>query len=122
MNPVRNIPFYFSKIHSNTTSHIRLSIPSVVFLQEFPEHIPLLSHLCYIPCPCHSNYNWRKAQIMRNLIMQFSPTPSYPIPFGFKYSPHTLLSHTRSPYSLLRAQDKTAGKIILLHILIFPRF
>jgi hypothetical protein len=40
---------------------------------------PLLPHSCYMPCPSHppsldhSNYVWRGVQVMKFLIMQFSP-------------------------------------------------
>jgi hypothetical protein len=42
--------------------------------------IPLLPHSCYMPCPSHppwldhSNYIWRRVQVMKLLIMQFSST------------------------------------------------
>jgi hypothetical protein len=39
--------------------------------------IPLVLHLCYMPCPSHppwlnhSNYTWKRVQVMKLLIMQF---------------------------------------------------
>jgi hypothetical protein len=61
--------------------------------------IPLLSHLCYMTCPCHPpqlhhcNYSWRIVQAMK-LIMQFSPTSCDLISLRPKYSPqHPVLKH-----------------------------
>jgi hypothetical protein len=39
---------------------------------QYPICIPLLSHSCYMPCPSHSpwlyhsNYTWRRVQVMKN--------------------------------------------------------
>jgi hypothetical protein len=47
---------------------------------QYPICIPLLPHSCYMLCPSHppwldhSDYTWRRAQVMKLLIMQFSPT------------------------------------------------
>jgi hypothetical protein len=55
----------------------------VAFLLAFPPISYMDSsslHSCYIPCPSHplwrdhSNCTWRRLQVMKLLIMQFSPT------------------------------------------------
>jgi hypothetical protein len=46
-----------------------------------PIFIPLSSNVCYIPCPPHppwldhSNYTWRRVQVMKLLIVQFFQPP-----------------------------------------------
>jgi hypothetical protein len=48
---------------------------------------------CYMPCLYHpswldhSNYTWRRVQVMKLFIMQFSPTSYRFIPLWSKYSP-----------------------------------
>jgi hypothetical protein len=55
-------------------------------------------HTCYMPCPSHpprldlSDYTWQRVQVMKLLIMQFSPASCYFIPFWSKYSPQQTLS------------------------------
>jgi hypothetical protein len=51
-------------------------------------------HSCYMPCPSHplwfdhSNYTWRRVQVMKFLIIQFFLPTSYRfIPLRSKYSP-----------------------------------
>jgi hypothetical protein len=59
--------------------------------------ILILSHSSYMPCPPHppwldhSNYTWRRVQVMKLLIMQFSPTSSHFISLWSKYLLNTLL-------------------------------
>jgi hypothetical protein len=94
-------------------------------------NIPLLPHSCYMPCPSHppwldhSDYIWWRVQLMKLLIMQFSPISHH---FTL-FSPHnllsTLFSNTLSLCSSISITDyvshpyRTTGKIILLYILIF---
>jgi hypothetical protein len=43
----------------------------------------------------HSNYIWRRVQVMKPLIMQFSPTSYHIIPLHYIYSPqHPVLKHS----------------------------
>jgi hypothetical protein len=66
------------------STQLCLSLPSGLFLSSFHANILyafLFSpHSCYMPCPFHtpwldhSNYTWRRLQVMKLLIMQFSPT------------------------------------------------
>jgi hypothetical protein len=39
INPVHTTLFYFSKIHFNLSSHVRLGLPSGLFLSGFPTKI-----------------------------------------------------------------------------------
>jgi hypothetical protein len=62
---------------------------------------PLLSHSRYMPRPPHpprldnSDYTWRRIQVMKLLIMQFSTNPYHHLsPIHSKYSPqHAVLNH-----------------------------
>jgi hypothetical protein len=61
--------------------------------------------MCYMPCPSnppwldHSNYTWRRVQVMKLLIMQFSPTSHHFIPLRSKYCPqHPVLKHPQSMF------------------------
>jgi hypothetical protein len=68
------------------STHLRLGLPSGLFPSGFPTnnlHEFLFSpHSCYMPLSSHprwlnySNYTWRRVQIMKFLVMQFSPLPS----------------------------------------------
>jgi hypothetical protein len=59
-------------------SHVHLGLPSGLFWlsHQYPVCI-LLPHSCYIPCSSHppwlghSNYTWRRVQVMKLLIMRF---------------------------------------------------
>jgi hypothetical protein len=64
-------------------------------------------HSCYMPCPYHppwldnSNYILRRIQVMKLLIMQFSPTSRHFVSLRSKYSPqHPVLMHPQ--YTFLR--------------------
>jgi hypothetical protein len=45
---------------------------------QYPICIPILPHSRWLPCPSHppwldhSNYTWRRVQVMKLLLMQFS--------------------------------------------------
>jgi hypothetical protein len=54
-------------------------------------------------CLDHSNYTWRRVQVTKLLIMQFSPTSCHFIPLWSKYSPrHPVLKYV----SPLRSETK----------------
>jgi hypothetical protein len=89
------------------STHLRIGFHSGLFPSGFPTNVLyanlLLSHSCYMPCPSHppwldhSNYTWRKIQVMKFLIMQFSLNPFYSISLRSKYSPqHSILEHLQS--------------------------
>jgi hypothetical protein len=75
INPVHTTPSNLSKIHS---SHLRLGLPcgflSFWFLHPNLPCIPLLPIRASCPCPSyppsldHSNYAWRRGQVMKLLI------------------------------------------------------
>jgi hypothetical protein len=55
------------------------------------------SSILWNPKVDHSNYAWRRVQVMKLLIMQFSPTSYHFIPLWSKYSPqHPVLKHPES--------------------------
>jgi hypothetical protein len=66
------------------STHLHLGLPSGLFPCGFPTNtpicIPLSPHSCSMPCPSHPpwfdhfNYIWRTVQVMKLLILQYSPT------------------------------------------------
>jgi hypothetical protein len=106
--PIHTTPFSLRSILILST-HLRLRVPSCLFPSGFPTNILYAflstSQSCYIPCPSHpplldhSNYTWRRLQVMKFLIMQFSPTSRHFIALRSKYFPqHTLLKHPQSMF------------------------
>jgi hypothetical protein len=105
IDPVYTIPLRYILIMS---AHLRLGLPSGLFSSGFPTNIldaivvPLISVTC--PCPSHplwldlSNYIWRGAQVIKLLIMQFSPVSRHFTSFRSKYSLTTPCSQTPSVY------------------------
>jgi hypothetical protein len=55
--------------------------------------------VCYMPCLSQSrcldqfNYIWRRVQLMKLLIIQYSPTSYYFIPLQFRYFQHSVLRY-----------------------------
>jgi hypothetical protein len=82
-----------------------------------------------VPCPSHhprldsSDYIWRRVQVTKLLVMQFSATSCHFIPPNILLS--TLLSNIFSLHCYLNVRYqvlhpyRTTGKIILVCILIF---
>jgi hypothetical protein len=99
INPVRTTTSYISKIHFDII-HLPTSWSSKWSLSFWLSHqysiCMLRSRSCYMPSPSHTaqlgrpNYTWRRVQVMKLLIMQFSPTCSHFIPLRSKYSPQLL--------------------------------
>jgi hypothetical protein len=62
------------------------------------------SHSCYMPRPSHprldhSNYTWRRVQITKLLVMQFSPLSCQLIPLRSRHVPqHPVLKHPQSVF------------------------
>jgi hypothetical protein len=78
---IQSIPSHLISLRSILTlsTHLRLCLPSGLFHSGFPTNIPyafLFSlHFLYMPCQSHfpwfdhSNYTWRRVQVMKLLIM-----------------------------------------------------
>jgi hypothetical protein len=69
MNPVHTTRSYFSKIHFNIISYLRLNHPSRLFLLTFPSNpagIPLLSHAFHTPFSFHPT-PWEIQTSYRNI-------------------------------------------------------
>jgi hypothetical protein len=86
------------------SSHVCLDLPSSLFPSGFPAKIlyALLFSLIRVTCPAHlillKNFTWPTVQVMKLLIMQFSPT-SYNFPLRSKYSPqHPVLKRPQSMF------------------------
>ena len=125
----------FLKIHLNI---ILPSMPGsykvVSFLQASPPK-PCTwfssPHTRYMPRPSHSfwfdypNNIWWAVQIIKLLVMYFSPLPCYIVPLRPIYSPQHPISNTLSFCSSLNVSDqfshpyKITCKILVLHIWIF---
>jgi hypothetical protein len=101
------------------------------FSHQDPIHASSFAHTRYMPRQSHSsrfnhphNSGWG-AQIMKLLVMKFSPLPCYLVPLRLKILLNNLLSSTLSLCSPLNVRDqvpnpyKTKVKIIVLYILIF---
>ena len=86
-------------------------------------------HVCYMTRPSHSSRFyylrniWWAVQIIKLLIMQFSPHPSYLVPPRPKYSPqHPILKHPQRTFLSQCERPsftpiQTTGKMIFLYIL-----
>jgi hypothetical protein len=117
------------------STHLGFCLPTGLFPSDISIQylisIPLLPHSCYMLCPHHpsgldhSNYIWRRVQVMKLLIMQFFATPYHLTPLRFKYSIQHMFSNTLSVCFSLNVRYqvshpyRTTGKIIILCILIF---
>jgi hypothetical protein len=79
--PIHTIPSYLTKINFNIvhplTSWSSQWSLSFWLSHQYPICIPLLPHSCYMPYSSyppwldHSNYTWRRVQVMKLLVMQF---------------------------------------------------
>jgi hypothetical protein len=73
----------------------------------YPICFQLSHHFCYMPCSSHphwldhSNYTWRRVQVMKLIIMQFSPTSFTLSVFGTNILLSTLFWITLCPCSSL---------------------
>jgi hypothetical protein len=90
-----------------SSTHIRLGLPSGIFLSGFPTHTlyeflfsPFVLHALSISHPPwldHANYIWQRIQVMKLPIMQFPPISCHIISLQSKHSPqHPILRHPQS--------------------------
>jgi hypothetical protein len=109
-----------------------VSFPQVS--HQNPVYTSPLSHTCYVSRPSHcslfdhpNNIGWG-VQIIKLLIMNFSPFPCYIALLGPNTLLNTLFSNTFGLHSSINMSDqvshryKTTGKIIFLQTLIFVLF
>jgi hypothetical protein len=129
-------PSHLYKIHPNIiqppTSWSSWWPPSLWLSHQQPIRVPLLPYSCYMPRLSnpprlnYSNNTWRRVQIMKFFILQFSPFSCHLISLRPKYPPqHSVLKHPRSSLNFrdqVLHPYRTTGKIIVLHILIFKLF
>jgi hypothetical protein len=115
MNPIHTVQSNLSKNHFNNIFHLRLSIcngllPSGVTHQN-PIHINFLP--MRVTCNTHLIFldliPWRRVQVMKLLIMQFSPTSLHFISLQSKYS-RNLISNTLSLCSCLTIRDQVSHR------------
>jgi hypothetical protein len=95
----------------------------ISFLLHFPHSPPPYSS--YMPCPSHTlcldrpNYILRRLNVMKVLIMQFSPISYHFIFLQSKYSPqHSVLKHSQSMFLPPLTSVLNTRKNIVLYILI----
>jgi hypothetical protein len=92
INPVHATKCHVCMILLILFIHLCLGLTSCLFPSGFPIIFYMHSSSSML-CPSHppwfnnSNYTWRRVQVMKLLIMQFSPTSCQFIPLRFKYSP-----------------------------------
>jgi hypothetical protein len=100
--------------------HLRQGFPSGHFPLVFPPKSYMhssWSHSCYMPSPSHppwfhhSNYTWRRIQVMKLLIMQFSPTSyHYTIINGYVLYQCILIHPSIYPTSCFHLEHRASVK------------
>jgi len=109
-------PSHFLKIHltiifPSTPGTFKWTL-SLRFLHQSPVYTSHLPHTCYMTRPSHSflfdyPYNiWGGLQIIKLLIMYFSPLLYYLVPLGPNILHNTVFSNTLSPNSSLSMSDQ----------------
>jgi hypothetical protein len=93
INPIHTISSYLSMIHFNIAHTLTSWSPkwslSFWISHQYPICIPVLPHSGYMPRPSHissldhSNYTWRRVQVIKLLINQFSSASCQLIPLFF---------------------------------------
>jgi hypothetical protein len=121
----------FLKIHLNIIFPSTPGSPKRTLSLTFPHQIPVyaspFAHTCYMPRPPHSSrfYHPNNIEWGVQIIMQFSPLPSFLAPLWPKHSHrHPILKHPQHMSSLnvsnqVSHPHKITGNIIVPYILIF---
>jgi hypothetical protein len=111
IEPVNAIPFFSPRSILILSFRLHLGLRNGIFLSGFP--INILYALLFFPFVLHdppwlehSNYTWRRVQVMKLLIMQFSPTPVTSSLFGPNSLLSTLFSNTLSLCSSVNVRDE----------------
>jgi hypothetical protein len=100
INPVHTTPSYLFKIHLNIIH------PPTPWSSGIPTNnlcaflfSPICARLSHLPPLDDSNYTWWRVQVMKLLIMQFSPASHNSVPLWPKCSPqHPVLEHPQSMF------------------------
>ena len=89
------------------SSHLSLGLPNCLFPSGFPtKYLLSYPHTCYMPCPFYSSWFyypngiWWRVQIIKLLVMQFSPLPCYLVPLSPNIILSTLFSNTLILYDI----------------------
>jgi hypothetical protein len=103
-------PIWSDQINLIITNHLCLDLPSGLFPLGFRTNniYAFLPHSCYMTYPSHprglhhSDYTWRTLQVMKLLVMQFSP-PSHPHHPVFEHLQSKTKFHTHTkPWAKLQ--------------------
>jgi hypothetical protein len=89
------------------STHLRLGLPTGLLPSGFPTNNLYVFHFSFFratcPAPSHpprldsSNYTWRRVQITKLLVTQFSSPSRHLIPLRSKYPPrHPVFKHPQS--------------------------
>jgi hypothetical protein len=125
-NPVHTTRHPQYKIHLNAIRQPTSFLPSshfpLAFLRKTYKRSSSL-HSCCMPYPSnssclhHSNYTWRRLQVIKLLDMQLSPPCRHFVSPRFKYSPqHLVLKRPESMFLLtLIEKQKKSYCYILMH-------
>jgi hypothetical protein len=101
INLVQTTSSYLSKIRFNIVRHLRLGLPSGLFLVAFPPisyvHSPSPPFVLHAP-PISSSLIWRRVEVVKLLIMQFSLTSCHFVRLWSKYPQHPVLKHPQSVF------------------------
>jgi hypothetical protein len=116
--------WFLQKCLTSKSTHLCLGVLSSLSFwlsHQYPLYIPILSHLCYMPCPPHPPWLdhsifGEEYNLLKLLIMQFSPISQH-LSLVQIFSFSTLFSDTLSLCSSLNVKEqvshpyRTSGKI-----------
>jgi hypothetical protein len=98
IDPAHTIPSYLSKMYIILSIRLRLVLPSGVFPSGFSTNTlyaflfsPFVLHALPISSSLTYHSVWRGVQVMKLLIMQFSPTSCHFVSLRSEYSPQAYI-------------------------------